>query len=139
MPVNTSPVFTLTPKVGTASVSAANTASDGSGVLVTLFTAGANGSRVERIRYANAQVTPAASSAMVIRFFLTDTSGNNPTLLAEVALPTATRSASAVGANGIYTFTDGLVIASGQIIKVIQSVYASAADLMHYVAEGGDF
>lgn len=139
MPANVNPIFTLTPNVGLASVAAANTASDGSGALVTLFTAGANGSRVERIRYMNAQATAAASSAMVIRFFITDNGGANPKLLAEVALATATRSTTAIGAAGIYTFTNGLVIPTGTIIKVIQSVYAGAQDLMHYVCEGGDF
>ena len=139
MPANTTPIFTLTPNIGLASVAAANTASDGSGTLVTLFTAGASGSRVERIRYHNAQATAAASSAMVIRFFITDTGGANPKLLDEVALATATRSVSAVGATGTLSFSNGLFIPSGTIIKVIQSVYAGAQDLMHYVAEGGDY
>jgi hypothetical protein len=139
MTANTSPIFTLTPNIGLASVAAANTASDGSGVLVTLFTAGANGSRLERIRYNNAQATAAASSAMVIRFFITDNAGANPKLLAEVALATATRSTTAVGAGGVLVFSNGLVIPTGTVIKVIQSVYAGAQDLMHYVAEGGDF
>lgn len=139
MTANTSPIFTLTPKIGIASVAAANTASDGSGSLVTLFTAGANGSRIERIRYINAQASAAASSAMVVRFFVTDTGGANPTLLAEAALAAATRTVAAIGASGFITFTNGLVIPSGTIIKVIQSVYAGVQDLMHYVAEGGDF
>lgn len=139
MTANTSPIFTLTPKIGIASVAAANTASDGSGSLVTLFTAGVNGSRIERIRYINAQASAAASSAMVVRFFVTDTGGANPTLLAEAALPAATRTVAAIGASGFITFTNGLVIPSGTIIKVIQSVYAGVQDLMHYVAEGGDF
>lgn len=139
MPANTAPIFTLTPNIGLASVNAANTASDGSGTLVTLFTAGLNGSRVERIRYSNSQNAAAASSAMVIRFFLTDNAGANPKLLAEVSLGTATRTVSVVGASGIYTFTNGLVIPSGALIKVIQSVYAGVQDLMHYIAEGGDY
>jgi len=139
MPANTVPVFTKTPKVGTCAVSAANTASDGSGTLATLFTAGEFGSRIERIRYSNAQIAPAASSAMVIRFFITDATGENPRLLAEVSLVTATRSVSAVGAGGTYTFANGLVIPAGTIIKVAQSVYAGVQDLMHYVAEGGDY
>ena len=139
MAANTSPIFTLTPNVGLALVDAANTESDGTGNLVTLFTAGAFGSRIERIRYTNAQSTAAASSAMVIRFFVTDNAGNNPKLLVEVALAAATRTTAVVGAAGIYTFTNGLVIPSGTLIKVIQSVYAGAQDLMHYVAEGGDY
>lgn len=136
---NINPIFTLIPNVGIALVAAANTASDGSGALVTLFTAGAQGSRIERIRYANAQAAAAASSAMVIRFFITDTGGANPTLLAEVAVGAITRTVAVMGANGIFAFTNGLIISSGTLIKVIQSVYAGAQDLMHYVAEGGDF
>jgi len=136
---NTNPIFTLTPKIGIATVAAANTESDGTGVLVTLFTAGAQGSRIERIRYANAQSSAAASSAMVVRFFVSDTGGINPTLLVEVAVPAATRTVAVVGAGNVYTFTNGLSIPSGTIISVIQSVYAGAQDLMHYVAEGGDY
>jgi hypothetical protein len=139
MAPNTKPIFALTPNIGVALVDAANTESDGTGVLVTLFTAGAEGSRIERIRYANAQSSAADSSAMVIRFFITDHHGANPTLLAEVALAAATRTVAVVGAQGIYTFTNGLVIPNGTIIQVIQSVYAGVQDLMHYVAEGGDF
>jgi hypothetical protein len=139
MAANTDPIFVLTPNIGLASLSAANTASDGSGPLATLFTAGANGSRIERIRYANAQATAAASSAMVIRFFLTDNSGANPHLISEVALATATRSTTAVGASGIITYPDGLVIPAGTLLKVCQSVYAGPQDLMHYIAEGGDY
>ncbi len=139
MPANTVPVFTKTPKIGMCSVNSANTACDGSGTLTTLFTAGDNGSRIERIRYSNAQVAPAASSAMVIRVFITDTSGANPTLLTEIPLVTATRSATTVGAGGAYTFPNGLVVPAGTIIKVTQSVYAGVQDLMHYVAEGGDY
>ncbi len=139
MPANTVPIFTKTPKVGICSVNSANTACDGSGTLTSLFTAGENGSRIERIRYSNAQATPAASSAMVIRFFITDVNGANPTLLAETSLATATRSVTAVGAGGTYTFANGLVIPAGTIIKVAQSVYAGVQDFMHYVAEGGDY
>jgi hypothetical protein len=70
---------------------------------------------------------------------LTDTGGINPRLLGEIALPAATRTTAVIGAGGVITFEDGLAIASGQLIQVIQSVYAGAQDLMHYIAEGGDF
>jgi hypothetical protein len=139
MPANIYPIFTLTPNIGFAEVDSANTESGGTGALDTLFTAGADGSMVFRIRYRNAQSVAAASSANVIRFFLTDTGGINPRLLGEIALPAATRTTAVIGAGGVYSFADGLTIASGQLIQVIQSVYAGAQDLMHYIAEGGDF
>ena len=139
MAANTSPVFILTPNFKSASVAAANTASDGSGALVTLFTAGANGSRVEQIKVVNAQATAAASSAMVVRVFITDTAGANPMLVMESALATATRTTAAIGAAATISFTGGLWLASGQLIKVCQSVYAGVQDLNHFSAFGGDF
>ena len=139
MPANIYPIFTLTPNVGFAEVDSANTESDGTGALDTLFTAGANGSMVFCVRYRNAQSTVAASSEMVVRLFVTDTGGINPRLLYEVAVAAATRTVAVIGAGGVITFGDGLALASGQLIQVIQSVYAGAQDLMHYVAEGGNF
>lgn len=139
MPANTEPIFALTPHCSSCAVAAANTASDGSGTLVDLFSAGSNGSRIDRIRCTNAQATAAASSPMVIRFFITDTGGSNPRLFYELALGAATRSTTVIGAGTTIAFPNGVIIASGQILKVIQSVYAGAQDLMHYFAEGGDF
>lgn len=139
MPANTSPIFTLTPNCGVNTIAAANTASDGSGSLVTVFTAGSNGSRVEKVRFRNGQATAAASSAMVVRVFVTDTGGSNPTLIGEAAMPAATRTTSVIGATALISFAGGLNIASGQIIKVCQSVYAGAQDLNHVVCEGGDY
>lgn len=138
MTANTDPIFTLTPNVGMAEVDSANTESDGTGDLDTLFTAGANGSMVFILRWHNAQSSAAASTANVIRFFVTDTGGANPRLWHEVAIPAVTRTTAVVGAGGAYN-TGGLALASGQLIKVCQSVYAGAQDLMHYIAEGGDF
>ena len=139
MAANTEPIFTLTPNIGMAEVAAANTESDGTGDLVTLFTAGAYGSRVEYVKYSNAQSVAAASSAMVVRIFVTDTGGINPRLIGEAALAAATRTVAVIGATGTITFTGGLNLASGQLLKCIQSVYAGAQDLMHFVAVGGNY
>ena len=139
MPANTEPIFTLTPNIGMAEVAEANAESDGTGDLVTLFTAGANGSRVEYVKYTNAQSTPAASSAMVVRIFVTDSGGINPRLIGESALATATRTVAVIGATGTITFSGGLTIASGQLLQCCQSVYAGVQDLMHFIAVGGDY
>lgn len=139
MPANTSPIFTLTPNAATSTIAAANTARDGSGTLVTAFTAGANGSRVDFITFTSSQATAAASSARVQRVFLTDTSGLNPRLISEVAMTAVTASNTAIGATQTITFTNGLVINTGQIIKVSQSVYASAADGTDVLVRGGNY
>jgi thiamine pyrophosphokinase len=139
MPANTSPIFTLTPKAALANIAAANTARDGSGTLVTLFTAGSNGSRIDFITFTSSQATPAASAARVQRVFLTNESGLSPELIAEVVMPAVTASNTAIGATATITFTNGLIINAGQIIRVSQSVYGSAADATDVLLRGGNF
>lgn len=134
-----SPNFVSTPKATVSVISAANTARDGSGALVTAFTAGTSGSRVDFIKFTSSQATVGASSARVMRVFLTDTSGNNPTLIEEIVLAAVTSSNTAIGSTSTITFTNGLCIASGQQIRVSQSVYASAADNTAVLVRGGDF
>lgn len=139
MAANTTPIFTLKGNFTIARIAAANTASDGSGSLVTLVTSGVDGTRVDGVRFRNSQITAASSSAMVHRIFLTDTNGANPRLIGEVATATATRSTSAVGATSIFTFDQPVIMKSGQIMSVCQSVYASAADQFDAIAYAGDY
>ena len=139
MPANTSPLFTLTPRAVTATIAAANTARDGSGTLVDLITAGSNGSRIDFITFTSSQATAAASAARVQRVFLTDTSGLNPRIISEIVLPAVTASNTAIGATTTITYTNGLILSSGQIIKVSQSIYGSANDATSVLARGGDY
>ena len=139
MPANTTPIFTLTPNCPAVNIAAANTARDGSGTLVTLFTSGTNGSRIESITFTSAQATAAANSAMVGRVFLTDSSGANPRLINEVLISAVTASNTVVGSTSTISYLNGLIIPSGCLIKVSQSIYATAADQMHVVARGGNY
>lgn len=139
MAVNTKPIFINQGNVKPGRISAANTASDGSGSLVTLVTADADGTRVDGVRFRNAQATAAASSAMVHRIFLSDTSGTNYRLVGEIATLAATRSTSAIGATSIYTFDQPIIMLSGQIIAVCQSVYAGAQDQFDACPFAGDY
>jgi len=139
MPANTAPIFGLTPNLTHATLAAANTARDGSGTLVTLYTVGANGGRVDRITWTSAQATAAANSAMVFRVFVTDNAGANPRLLREVAVTAVTASNTAIGATQVITFLGGLILQTGQIIKVTQSIYAGVQDQSHVFAEGIDY
>lgn len=50
MPANTTPIFPLTPNISWATITAANTAKDGTGTVDTVFTAGANGARVDFLK-----------------------------------------------------------------------------------------
>lgn len=140
MPANQNPIFTLTPDIGFARLSLANTARDGSGTVSTVFTAQSNGSRVDTVTWTSATLAVGvASSAMVGRIFITNTSGTNPRLIGEVAIPTITPSSSSIGATVTFYFPGGLYLANGQLVQVSQSVYAGVQDQMDVIARGGDF
>lgn len=139
MAVTHTPIFVQTPKIGKATITAANTARDGSGSIVTAFTAGANGAFIKRITFTSAQATAAASAAMVGRVWVSTDAGSTWTLVKEVAIATATASNTAIGATQTITFSDGLVIDAAAVIGVTQSVRGSAADDMDVVVEGADY
>ncbi len=139
MPANTTPIFTKQGNFTPARIAAANTASDGSGTLVTLVTAVTDGTRVDGVRFINSQATAAASGAKVLRIFLTDTGGINPRLIGEVVMAAATRSNTSIGATSIYTFDQAIVMKSGQLMSVCMSVYAGAQDQTDAIAYAGDY
>jgi len=139
MAANTSPIFLLTGNFTPARIAAANTASDGSGALVTVVTAGTDGSRVDGVRFRNSQASAALSSNMVMRIFLSDTGGANYRLVGEVTLAAATRSTTVVGATSIFTFDQPIIMQSGQIMAVTQSVYAGVQDQNDAVAYAGNY
>lgn len=139
MAANTVPIFIKQGNFTVGRITAANTASDGSGALVTIVTAAVDGTRVDGVRFRNSQATAAASSAMVHRIFLTNNVGANPRLIGEVATGAATRNASTIGATSIYTFDQPIIMQTGQIMSVCQSVYASAADQFDACAFAGDY
>lgn len=86
--MSTAAAFAATPKNWLAQVSAANTNRDGTGTIVDVVTAGANGSRVEAIEITAVGTTTAG----VVRLFLYD--GANTRLLEEVLVSAITPSAT---------------------------------------------
>jgi hypothetical protein len=80
--------YASVPKIGTAVISTANTARDGTGTLGTVFTAGASGSRIDTIEI---QATGTTTAGM-IRLFISD--GTNHRLFAEVPVIALTPSAT---------------------------------------------
>lgn len=139
MAANTSPIFLKQGNFRPARIAAANTASDGSGTLVTLVTASVDGTRVDGVRFINSQATAAAAGAKVFRIFLSDTSGANPRLVGEVSVAVATRSTTAIGQTTTYTFDQPIIMLSGQIMTVIQSVYAGVQDQTDACPFAGDY
>lgn len=96
MAVNITPIFSKVGDVQWGTISAANTAKDGTGTVVTIFTADAtNGGRVERIRIK----ALGTNVVTVLRVFINNGSTNataaNNSMLAEITLPATTLSETA--------------------------------------------
>lgn len=80
--------FASTVKTAVGVLSAANTARDGTGTIVTVLTAGASGSRIDDLTI----IATGAVTAGVVRLFLHD--GTNARLLREVMVAATTPSAT---------------------------------------------
>ena len=138
MAANTAPIFTLTPNVGLAAISAtadAASASSGSTItptassFVTLLTAGTNGTRVEEVQYTGTGVTVAGLIRLYVYtgslYYLKDT----------VIVPVVTPSTTT--ANWSYTLTyQNLTLKTGETLVVSSTV---ANQLVNVVALGGDY
>jgi hypothetical protein len=91
MVANTAPIFTNIPNIGFApAITAANTAKDGTGTVDLVFTAGADGAFLQKLK-----IRPKGTNvATVLRVFLnngaTPTTATNNMLFDEVGLPATT-------------------------------------------------
>jgi len=133
------PPFTQIPNVQLAAITAANTARDGSGSVVTVFTAGSDGSFVKRVTFTPAQATAAAVGAKVFNLFISGDAGATWFLYRESAVATSTPSTTAVAIPTVVTFFDGLVLEAGMLLGVTQTVYAGVQDRTSVVVEGSDY
>ena len=121
--------FTATPKVGIAALSVANTNRDGSGTLGIVFTAGANGSRVDKaVVRATGTTTPGT-----VRLYIYN--GTTAALFTEVIVTAVTVSASTPAFEGVIDFLGGLVLPSGYSLRAS----TNNAETFNVVAFGGDF
>jgi hypothetical protein len=147
MPANTSPIFTLTPHIAWGSsdpagsgspngpLLTANTATDGTGSTLTIFTAGANGSYVQRV-IARAVGTNVAS---VLRIFINNGSASstqaNNVLIGEMTLPATT--ASAVSALQPIEYPLNFALPASYVINVCLGTTVAAGYRVSCV--GGDY
>ena len=149
MPANTSPIFTLTPNVGTANVTAANTRSDGNGTIATdiykVFTAGANGSFFNTVRLApTATAASTATAATTFRIYLSSigsgatTPGTNVWQLGEVAAAAQTADQTTT-ATYFLEFPVNRAIPANYTILVSMHIVANANTAWHATGWGGDY
>lgn len=135
MPANFKPVFPLTPVVPVGqTIATANTAKDGTGTVVTLYTAGANGSKVGNIQVAYT----GTSVATVLRLFINNgstnaTAGNN-TQFKSITVPANTLSEVAAAAD----ITNELNITLPPGYKINATIGTTVAAALALTVNGGD-
>ena len=139
MSANTNPIFVLTPKIiwGTTPLTTANTAKDGTGTVLTVFTAGASGSRVEKLVF----VPIGTNVQTVARVFVNNGSSSgvaaNNTLIAEITIPASTLTETAAQLVTELVFADDLKLPAGYKLNV--AIGTTVAVGIQVTAEGGDF
>lgn len=124
------PQFTSTPNVGIAALSVANTNKDGTGTLVDLFTAGAAGSRVDKLVV---KATGNTTSGMV-RIFV-KLGAATARLLTEIPVNAITPSANLPGFETIVDTLGGLPLPTGAKLQAA----THNAEAFVVTAFGGDF
>lgn len=135
MTANTSPIFPLTPNLSWGKLLAANTAKDGTGTVVTVFTAGANGARLDylKVRALGTNV------ATVLRVFVNN--GSDPTvdannsLILEQTIAASTLSEVAALADNIVQLD--LSLPAGYKINV--TIGTTVAAGLQVTGVGGDY
>lgn len=157
MAANTSPIFPLTPNAGVLNVllttAMTNTkAYDGTDTagtaLALVYTAGANGSKVDSVNIqltsTNGATASGTTAATVVRFWLNNGSSNttatNNRLLGEVAVPATTVVALATAINTTYAFAYSKAIPAGYKIYAGITVAVGGTNCAINVGvDGGDY
>ena len=117
MAANTNPIYSLAGQIewGATALATANTAKDGTGTVLTVFTGNAEGSYLQRIRFRAA----GTNIATVARIFINNGSSNatpaNNILFAEITLAATTL--SEVAALADYELPLGFVLPNGYKIN----------------------
>jgi hypothetical protein len=124
--MSASPSFAATPHVEQTQVSAANTLRDGTGTVVTGFTTGTSGSRIERSRIKAVNT----STVNMIRWYLYD--GTNTRLIRETQTVALTPSASVQSYEAYESW--GLVLPVGWQLRVS----VNTAEVYNIITEGAD-
>lgn len=136
MPANTAPIFPITPNTPVGkTILTANTAQDGTGTVVTLFTAGANGGRVDYIKFMPIGTNVATVARVFINNGLTTATAANNAQFAQITLPASTISQTAALTEQLLTLN--LSIPAGYILTLAIGTTVAAGYAV--TAVGGDY
>ena len=135
MPANLSPIFPLTPVISWGKVTTANTAKDGTGTVVPVFTAGVNGARLDylKVRALGTNV------ATVLRVFVNNgadkTVDTNNSLIYEQTIAATTLSETAQLLDNLVTLD--LSLPAGYVVNV--TIGTTVAAGLQVTGVGGNY
>lgn len=133
----TTPNFAATPRTSTGVITTANTNTDGTtGTRTTLFTAGANGSRVDSIQIKGIVAEGTTQAADVVRLWINN--GTNSRLWKEVLIAAGSGNVSTTVANSETTVPAGIDLPANYIIEGSTHTGGSTASY-HGTVFGGDY
>ncbi len=138
MPANTSPIFSIAGDIQWVSgaITAANTTTDlTSGTIYSIFTAGANGSYIQRIRFRHLGTNVATVGRVWINNGSTTGTAANNTLWDEITLAANTLSQTAAAIN--YELPFGFALPAGYVIYVTLGTGVAAG--FRATVIGGDY
>ena len=137
MPANTTPVYTLTPNITVGqTIQTANTAKDGTGTVVLVYTAGSNGSKVESVVFRATGTNTATVARIFVNNGSTPTSAANNSLFGEITLAATTLSEVGALADYRYQFPDNFRLpASYRIYVTIGTTIAALYAVTGYGAD----
>lgn len=127
MAANIAPIFALTPETVRTRITGTTTDKTGSTTanIVNLVTASTEGTKVTWIKFKHV----GNSSAGLYLIWITDTSGSNPRLYAELTISAVTSSGT-VATNENTLFTPDLQLKSGQKIQVGATTATTNIDVL---------
>lgn len=137
MTANTTPRFPLTPKVTYGALTAANTAYDGTGTVLTIGTAGANGSQVYSLNCQPLGTNVATVAAVYINNGSTQATAGNNTHLMDITLAATTASNTTSLASVVQTFSPPMILPAGYTILVHLRTAVSAG--WQFTVQSDDF
>lgn len=138
MVANTSPIFTLTPNITVGqTVQTANTAKDGTGTVVTVFTAGANGSLLKGVVFRATGTNTASVGRIFVNNGSTNATAGNNTLIGEITLTGTTLSEVAALASYEWVPPPNFCLPNGYKINV--TIGTTVAATWAVTGYGGDF
>lgn len=135
MAANTSPIYCKNGNISWGTITTANTAKDGTGTVVTVFTATTEGSRIEKLRFRALGTNVATVARVFINNGSTNVTATNNSLYEEITLPATTLSEVAQLTNQEINL--GLVLPAGYKINITIGTTVAAGYAITTVA--GDY